>query len=271
VSGDDSNPPSLQARTQAFLNEFFAKGEELVKDLIAENDRLRGVIEARGGSASSDPAAEIIGRLMKQIEELEAECAEIRRLAGSVQRESGGYRDRLDTLEKEHYHLAAIHVAGNQFHAATSVDEVLRTVTEILLNFVGIGTFTVFAMDEERQVLFPLMREGADISQCEEFAVPNEGPVADSLTGGGPWRAGRATGRTPDALMHLPLVSGTRLVAVARLERFLPQKQAFVDTDYGLLELISEHSGVGIENAWIRAHAKDLPMERDAVEKLVVA
>jgi len=69
--------------------------------------------------------------------------------------------------------------------------------------------------------------------------------------------------------MHLPLVSGTRLVGVARIESFLPQKSEFVDTDYSLLELVSEHAGIGIETAWIRAHAREVPMQRGAVESLV--
>jgi hypothetical protein len=267
VSGEDSNAPSLQARTQAFLNEFFAQGEELVRDLIAENERLRAV----ASRDVTEPSTDIISRLMRQIEDLEAECSEIRRLAGSVQRESGDYRTRLDSLEREHYHLASMYVAGNQFHTAASVDEVLRTLTEILLNFVGVGRFTVFAMDEERQVLFPLIREGADLADCHEFAVPSEGPIAATFEQSGPWRLGRPHGKTDDALMHLPLVSGTRLVGFARIERFLPQKQTFAESDFGLLELVSEHSGLGIETAWIRAHAKDMPLGRAALEKLVVS
>jgi hypothetical protein len=267
VSGEDSNAPSLQARTRAFLNEFFVQGEELVRDLIAENERLRTALSSRG----AEPSEDLISRLMRQIEELEAECSEIRRLAGSVQRESGDYRTRLDSLEREHYHLASMYVAGNQFHTAASVEEVLRTITEILLNFVGVGCFTVFAMDEERQVLFPLLREGADLDECAEFSVPSEGPIAATLEQPGPWRVGRPLGNTDEALMHLPLVSGTRLVGVARLERFLPQKQAFAETDFGLLELVSEHSGLGIETAWIRAHAQDMPLGRAALEKLVVS
>lgn len=270
VSGEDPNAPSLQTRTQAFLNEFFARGELLVRDLIAENDRLRAALESSGRARPPEPATEVVQRLMKQIEELEAECSEIRRIAGSVQQESGDYRERLDSLEKEHYHLAAMYVAGNQFHTAATVDEVLRTIAEILLNFVGVGQFTVFAMDEQRQVLFPLMREGADLDGCEEFPVPAEGPLAAVLENAGPWKVGRPTGQTDDALMHLPLVSGTRIVGVARLESFLPQKDAFADNDFGLLELISEHSGVGIETAWIRAHAKDMPLGRRALEQLVV-
>ncbi len=276
MSGEEKGR-SLKDQTQAFLQEFFTKGEELVRELIEENERLRGRISAYEANQVDSPV-ELIERLMKQIEELEAECAEIKRLAGSVERESGDYRQRLDTLEREHYHLAAMYVAGGQFHSAVTIDEVLRTTTEVLLNFVGVGRFTLYCVDEERQVLFPLLREGGDLADAPEIALPgasgaNATPpaLAAALRTAGPWKAGQPLGEGDGALMHLRLCSGTRLVGIARIESFLPQKNAFSDNDWSLLEMISDHSGIGIETAWIRAHAKEAPLQRRALEGLVVA
>jgi hypothetical protein len=268
VSRDDSETPSLRDQTQAFLHEFFVKGQELIRELIEENERLRKSMVAGSGMELSPTSAEMVGRLMRQVEALESEAAEIRRIAGSVQSDAS-YRDRLQSLESEHYHLAAMYVASGQFHAANTLDEVLRTVTEILLNFVGVGHFTLYTVDEPRQVLFPLWREGGDLAERVELPRPTEGPVAEALAIGRPWRAGDPMGAVEGALMHLPLCSGTRLVGVIALESFLPQKSAFADTDYGLLELISGHSGIGIEMAWIRAHADEVPLERQAIEHLV--
>lgn len=263
----DASGPTLQTRTEAFLHEFFAKGEELVRELIEENDRLRLALAT--GKGEPPVSSDTILRLSQQIAALEAECAELRRLAAGVRHaEGGGFRERLDDLEREHYRLAAMYVAGSQFHRAATVEDVLRTLTEILLNFVGVGRFTVFVVDEERQMLFPLLREGGPASEVEETPV-GEGPTGEVTTGGAPWRAGAPLGEAPGVLMHLPLYSGTRLVGVARIEKFLPQKQRFDDGDFGLLELVSEHAGVGIETAWIRAHAREVPLQRAALERLV--
>lgn len=267
VSGDEG-PSSLQERTQAFLAEFFVKGEELVRELIDENERLKA---AARRTVAPEHTAALVGRLMKQIEALEAECVEIRKLAGSVERVSGGYRDRLDALEQEHYHLAAMYVAGGQFQRAGTIDEVLRTITEIMLNFVGVGRFTVLAVDEERQLLFPLLREGATLDAREEIRLPGSGMLREAVSLGGPWKAGHPVFAGDGVLMYLPLSSGTRLVAVIRIESFLPQKSSFNDNDFGLLELISEQSGIAIETAWIRAHAKVVPLARRALEELTVA
>ncbi len=268
MSRDESEPPSLRDQTQAFLHEFFVKGQELIRELIEENERLRTSMSSDSDAELSPTSAEMVGRLMRQVEALESEAAEIRRMAGTVHGDIP-YRDRLQSLEDEHYHLAAMYVASGQFHGAGTVDEVLRTVTEILLNFVGVGAFTLFVMDEPRQVLFPLWREGGDPNERDEMSRPTEGALADVLGIGRAWRAGDPMGATDEALLHLPLYSGTRLMGVICVESFLPQKSEFADTDFGLFELISGHSGIGIETAWIRAHAEEAPMERQAIEHLV--
>lgn len=266
MSHDAAGSP-LQARTQAFLREFFAKGEELVRELIAENDRLRAVV---AGPAEAEGITAVVEGLGRRIAALELECAELRRASAAVDG-TGDYRHRLDELEHEHYRLAAMYVAGNQFHSAATVDEVLRTLTEILLNFVGVGRFTFLAVDEERQILFPLVREGAGDAALAEVQLPAQGPLAEVTALGGPWRTGAALGAGDGVLMHLPLYSGSRLVGVARIERFLPQKQRFDEADFGLLELVSEHAGIGIETAWIRAHAREVPLRRNDLERLVGA
>lgn len=273
---DQDGQESLKRKTEGFLREFFVKGESLVRELIVENDRLRNQLGSRPATevepagpsgGSDDPTVE---QLMQRVDSLERECDEIRRLAGHVEEQSGDYRDRLDMLEREHYNLASMYVAGEQFQTATTVDEVLRTVTEILLNFVGVGAFTLHAIDEERRVAFPVVREGGDPNERPELPL-GEGFMAEIRAHGRAWKAGDPTFADGDTICNLPLVSGTRLVGVARLESFLTQKTEFSDDDYSLLALISGRAGTGLETAWIRAHAKEVPLQREAVEHLVGA
>lgn len=272
MSGQDGQRGSLQGKTEEFLREFFEKGEAFVKELIDENDRLRTQLKTGVGATvaagSTDDA--MVDRLMQRVAVLEKECDEIRRLAGNVQAESGGYRERLNMLEQEHYSLACMYVAGMQFHTATTIDDVLRTVTEILLNFLGVGKFTIFGVDEERQILFPVMREGGDVHEVDELPI-DAGPLSEMVGLGRSWKSGDPTFKTGPEIMCLPLYGGTRLVGVARLESFLEQKSDFVEGDASLLSLVSEHGGIGIETAWMRAHAKDVPLQRAEIEHLVGA
>lgn len=268
----DPEDETLKHKTESFLQDFFATGESLVRDLIHENERLRVAAGTQRPLPSDEEMTEedeeVFRQLLGRLESLERECGEIRQVAGLVQQESGGYRERLEALEREHYHLAAMYVAGSQFHAASTFDEVLRTVTEILLNFVGIGTFTIYGHDETKNLLFPVAREGGDPAEREELTLDAPG-VSEVVGLGRSWHSRAPRGATDDVLMHLPLVAGSRLTGIVRFETFLPQKSELVDADCGLLELVSERAGIGIETAWLRAHAEHVPMQRAAVEALV--
>lgn len=256
-------------RTESSLQDFFGRGEAFVRQLIAENERLRSELSgAHPERAHEAVPASVMEGLVARIAELEAECEAARNQAGSPSAEQA---QRIEQLENENYHLASMYVAGLQFHSARSLPDVIQTITEILLNFVGIGAFTVFVLDEERHALFPLAREGGDIDTCDEIPSNDNGPITAMIHRGRPWTRGDPAYADDNAIMYLPLVSNRRLVAVLRLENFLAQKPTFEDNDYSLLSMISEHAGIAIETAWIRAHAKAVALQRQAVEHLVGA
>jgi hypothetical protein len=294
--GESTQPgPRGGLRTDTPLKVLFGRGEVFVRQLIAENDRLRG--ELRGAFPEREDLPEpnsgsIIEALMSRIAELELE-----RPLGDEDEEAreteaapahapsfvaSDLPQRVEQLEHENYHLASMYVAGLQFHSARTLNEVVQTITEILLNFIGIGAFTLFMVDEERQVLFPVAREGGDIEACLEVAVSEAGtpsgsgsgtvgPITAMIQRARPWTRGDPAYADENAIMYLPLVSSRRLVAVLRLESFLPQKPGFDDNDFSLLSMISEHAGIAIETAWLRAHAKAVALQRQAVEQLVSA
>lgn len=272
MPAQDPGQGEVQDKTSASLHDFFGRGEAFVRQLIAENERLR--FELNDARPDRSPGldltpASVIEGLLGRIAELERERAAAPPAAASG--EETRLRERIVQLEDENYHLASMYVAGLQFHAARTIGDVLQTTTEILLNFIGIGAFTVFVVDEERRVLFPIAREGGDVAEVGEIAIDESSPAAQMIQRGRPWTRGDPAYASEGVIMYLPLVSGRRLVAVLRLEAFLAQKPAFEDNDYSLLSMISEHAGIAVETAWLRAHAKAVALQRQAVEHLLGA
>lgn len=264
----------MEVRTQAFLAEFFDRGQELVRDLIHENEGLRTQLE--GIESGPDVPGAVVARLRQRVSDLEAECERMRRLAGTVEKDAGGYRERLEELELAHYHLAARQVSAEQLRHAVSLEDVVRSTTEILLNLVGVGQFAIHGIDRERSLLFPLSLEGANPDAQRDGTADDDGrpigeagPVAVAASTTTSWQASADTHRQLAAPMAVPLVSGSVTVGVIELVRFLPQKKEFTDDDFALLELISSESGAALDAAWMRAHAQEVPFSRSGVEALL--
>lgn len=270
----------MEVRTQAFLAEFFDRGQELVRDLIHENEGLRAQLD--GIEAGSNVPGTLVAQLRQRVSDLEAECERMHRLAGNVEKDAGGYRERLEELELAHYHLAARQVSAEQLRHAVSLEDVVRSTTEILLNLVGVGRFVIHGVDRSQSAtqpaaqpavkLFPLSLEGADgqgTTNQTERSLDEAGTIGVAASATTFWQPSSDTPRELTAPMAVPLVSDRVTVGVIELVRFLPQKKEFTDDDFALLELISSESGSALDAAWMRAHAQDVPFSQLGVEALL--
>ncbi|MCA9635372.1 MAG: GAF domain-containing protein [Myxococcales bacterium] len=285
MSGQSGGQDDPRERTEAHLAEFFGRGEAFARQLIAENERLRRELTA---AASDDEAtvlpATVVEDLIARVSELEKEVAGGGRLTvdpGSVREledrcaglreEATTLRGTVERLEHENYHLATLYIVVQQLLACCTLGDVIQTISEVCLNFVGVGGFSLLMVDEVRQVVFPLVREGASIDELEERPLADNGPIAAVAGLGRAWQGGDPVPHEFGVLMYLPLVSGDRMLAVLTLEAYLPQKSALSDDDFAVLAMLSENGGHALENVWVRTYANAAPMTRQAVERLLEA
>ena len=287
MSGEEQGEGTEQGRTEAHLSHFFGRGEAFARQLIAENERLRRELHEAGG-AIAVVEAEVVEGLLRRVGELEAAVAAhsvaapapapeapaappLPASAAHADAEADALRAQVERLEAENYHLAAVFIGLQQLHGARTVGDVLQTIAELLLNFVGVGVFTIYGVDEPRRVIFPLIREGGHIEEMDERSLVDDPPIAAAAALGRPWQGGDPMASEYGVLCFLPLQSGPRLVGIVALEAHLTQKEALSDDDLAVLAMLSEHAAIALENAWIRAQAPESPLRRDAVEPLVGA
>ncbi len=298
MSGQSDGQGKPRERTEAQLAAFFGRGEVFARQLITENERLRQEI-ADSDAEGRTPVvpAGVVEELISRVAELERELAEqearevkkiddvvvqpsqigadpaiVRELEArcvALGEEAAGLKEGMESLEAENYHLATLYIILQQLHAAQALGDVVQTLTEVCLNFIGVGGFSLYVVDEERQLVFPLIREGASIDELEERPLADDGPLAAVAGLGRPWQGGDPVPHEFGVLMYLPLVSGERLVGVITLEAYLPQKSALSDTDFAVLAMLSEHGGTALEKVWIRAHANEARLTRRAIEALL--
>jgi hypothetical protein len=258
--GDD-----LVAKQKEFLESFFKKATEFTEELLRENEKLRFRVvqleEQMASSARAIPTPATLKELVEKLHHLEHERQTLLDRFASVEAENREYLTRYHEIERENNNLAALYVAVHQLHSTFELREVLQTIEEILLNFVGAKVFSLLLLDEETRELRPVSVEG----------VPREDVVPRKLGAGVIGRTGETgvahyekvprsgpvSGRDEPAIC-IPLRiarGGDKVVGVVAIWDFLQQKTELAEVDYEIFTLLGSHAASALEAARLAAES----------------
>jgi nitrate/nitrite-specific signal transduction histidine kinase len=198
----------LLTRQREFFTTFFRRGAEVADELLREHERLSSEVQALGKR----------------------------------------YEERLAEIERENQNLASLYVAAYQLHVSLDRADVMRTIGEILLNFVGARTFAIYVVEPAGARLRAVAGEGADPVALPPVDLPaGEG---DRLTPPGP------AGAAP--LAAVPLRLRGEIVGAVAIWELLAQKPALDSFDHELLNLLGSQAAVALEAARLQAGAATL-------------
>lgn len=255
-----SQPPSgpsedLKRERDAFVEQFFRKGAQLTEEILEENKRLRvriAELEAENLKLRAHLASDsAIRDLLKKIEQLEAE--KLLLVSQSSEREtvSSRYSARFAEVEDELAHLANLYVAVSSLHNAHSVRAVLRTLKELLAQFVGAASYAVYLATADRKQLFSIASEGVIPSEIARVSG-EEGPIGETFLKGDMFCAqgvdtSKGTAAAPVAV--IPLHLDGRVIGVISIFATLTQKTEFFRVDSELFKLLGEHAASALVSA----------------------
>jgi hypothetical protein len=272
-------PDELALHKREFIETFFKRGAEFAEELMHENERLRFHVaeleqrqgDAKGGKAryASDPKLPV-AELRERLAKLEDERRQlIERFAG-VEQANKDYLSRYQEIERENNNLANLYVASHQLHSTLELREVTQIIVEILLNFIGIKTFAVQLVDEERGILRTLVSEGVERGRVPERSLNGplpadpmvNDPVREVVRTGRPLFAhGRLEARpisAPPSIV-VPLKIGERVVGLIVAWELLAQKAGLVDVDFELFNLLGDHAGSALQSAKLNTELEGRP------------
>jgi nitrate/nitrite-specific signal transduction histidine kinase len=193
--------------------------------------------------------------LVEKIHSLEQERAKLLSRFSEVETESREYAARFHQIERENASLASLYVATYQIHSTFVPRQVLRTMLEILVNFVGAKTFVVYVLDDEPRLLRPVAAEGMPGPGAVVLGDGIIGRVGDS--GQGHFSDVGPAGRDPR--ICVPLRLKDRVVGVVAIWDFLAQKTELIDVDYELFNLLGAHAASALEAACLAEAAGGAP------------
>ncbi len=244
---------------------IFHRGAEFARDLLAENERLRGrinAIETRHHEAAQSPGdwAKLRYELLGRIDNLEAENRDIMEQLRAVETENHQFAERYIEIEEENNNLANLYVASYQLHWTLDPAEVLRVIVEIVINLIGAEVFCVYVCQDDGKHLEPVASEGADLDAFAALEI-GCGPVGEAVASGDVMcrESGEAVGDNVTEqvpIVSIPLRVQDMPVGAIAVHKLLQQKEGFSALDHELFTLLAGHAATAIFAARLYAQSE---------------
>ena len=240
----------LSSRAEDFLA-LFSKGAEFTRELLKENERLRGRLAAvtdRQESAARDPAdwEKLRHELMSRIATLEEECTTVRERLDQVELENSQFAQRYVEVEEENNNLANLYVSSYQLHSTLDLGEVIRIITEIVINLIGAEVFAVYMIEGEGSDLVPVASEGLELTAFPKarlgVGVLGKAVASNDATC---WDTQRSDDLT-QPIVCVPLVVQNRPIGAIAVYGLLAQKDGFSALDHELFNMLGGHAATAI-------------------------
>jgi len=258
---DKDNEPEIFRRADEFLG-VFHKGIEFTNDLLKENERLRfalAQLTEQAKAAQKAATSSELSKLRQQLAELTAEREAMFNRYKVVEEENKDFASRYVEVEEENNNLANLYVASYQLHSTMDLKEVLRIVSEIILNLIGSDHFAILTRNDEEPVLNVMAAETMDPS-IKKIKL-GEGMIGRVAQTGEPFiqdNLDQATVSSPDRpIVCIPLKIHDGVIGViAIFDLFEQKKNRLTRVDHELFSMLAGHAATAIFSAMLYSRSQ---------------
>lgn len=250
----DRDASDLVERRRKLLETYFENGRQIAGELVQEIEATRRRLQelendnARLRMQLKSDAA--IRELIGKIEALEAEREALTSRSEEVERQAQSEIARAVAVESELSNLASLYVASSQLHASLDPRDVIQTMGQLLLQFIGAGAYAIYSVEGDR--LVPVASEGLATDRLKAERV-GEGMVGSSFLASDVVRTSAGTKGGPIATV--PLRLGDQAIGAVAVFELLEQKRELLDADFDLLRMLATQGATALAGARLYAAA----------------
>ena len=250
---EEEKTTTIFDRADEFL-QIFKKGAEFTQELLKANEQLRyRVLQLEEENKSMKDSISFPDRqyveLARQIDALKSEREEINKRITEIEQENKDFALRYVSVQEENNNLANLYIASFQLHSTLDFKEVLRIITEIVINLIGAEKFGIFLLDEKTHELKMLASEGIDEGAAPVITI-GAGTIGAVAQSGGPYFKDGVPDRADvdllDPLAAIPLKIKEHVIGVIVIYKLLQQKKSFTALDHELFTLLAGHAATAI-------------------------
>jgi hypothetical protein len=251
----DRPPEDLKKERDAFIEQFFRKGAQFSEELLTENKRLHERIadlEHQNSKLRAHLASDsAIRDLLSKIEDLEREKLDLVNRSSHMEAVTTNYSSRFAEVEDELSNLANLYVATTQIYSGHSVRAVVRTLKELLAQFLGAASYAIYVITDDKRELIAIASEGMNRSEIARLPA-REGQVGETFLKGELFferNRDTSTGTVESPAAVIPLRLDAFTIGVIAIFATLTQKTEFGRVDTELFKLLGDHAGAALVSA----------------------
>ena len=232
--------------------QMFKKGEEFTKELLRENEKLRYRIAQLEESVAQSVDEARTKLYEDRIRLLETELNSFKEKFTQVEMENKDFASKYLEVEEENNNLANLYVASYQLHSTLDFSEVLRIVTEIVINLIGAEKFAILLIDDKINELIAVAAEGISSGDTPRVKI-GEGIIGKVTKDGESYFAedlrSMETFNPLEPIVCIPLKIKEHVIGVISIYKLLTQKAGFSNVDYELFNLLAGHAATAVFSA----------------------
>ena len=167
-----------------------------------------------------------------------------RKLEGETERRYLEVEDVMTKLDK-------LYVAGSWLHSTLNFSEVLREITDMIINLIGAKSLAIFLLDAKTDELTAVIAEGLPLDAIPKVKIGSgilgkvartgERHVADNLT-----KISASNVDPSNPIACIPLKIQEHVMGIIAVYSLYMKKSAFSDNDYELFDLLARHASTAI-------------------------
>lgn len=236
----------MTERHRRYVDQITRESSEYLARLVAENDRLRGIIaEMETEKARAETA---LREALSEMRSRESSETSLRRRLEEIEKESRGFADRYLQIEEQNANLANLYVASYQLHVTFERQAVLAAIKEIVINFIGSEELAIYEMSHDRRELVLIDSFGVDTAPLRRVSI-GFGLIGSVARSGEMYVISSRTNQAatdPTVTAAIPLKVDGHIVGLLAIFRLLPQKDSLQPIDFELFDLLASHGATAL-------------------------
>jgi regulator of replication initiation timing len=227
------------------------KLKDTVAELIVDNRRLRGdnVRLARALVNRSDGGADVLEALKAAQEKARIAQQQVQDLL----EENTDVSSRLFELEELNSSMMSMYISSYQLHATLDLDEVVRVIEEIIVNFVGAAAYAILSAEDDGT--FSVTASSELGGRLPERGIEPRGVLAEVIGSGAAYVHTTSRAAREGILAAVPLAMGRTTVGAVLIFKLFDQKDRLLRNDVELLSLLGGHAASAVVSAKLYARA----------------